>query len=735
MSSTALFRTLKQSFGYDTFRPLQEEIITDVLAGRDVFALLPTGGGKSLCFQLPALVREGLTVVVSPLIALMKDQVDALTASGVAATFLNSTLGEKESRARLRDLFDHRYRLLYAAPERLMIPTFLEKLREWNVAQFAIDEAHCISEWGHDFRPEYRQLAKLRDIFPDVPFMALTATATERVRGDIVKHLRLRDPQLYVASFNRPNLAYRVLPKARPYEQTLAFVRQRKGECGIIYCASRKATESVAEKLVADGIAARPYHAGLDDKVRSRNQELFLRDEIHVICATIAFGMGINKPNVRFVLHYDLPKNVEGYYQETGRAGRDGLPSECLLLFSSGDVVKQNTFIDEKSGDEQRVAREQLQMMVHYAECAACRRAELLRYFGEEFGEPNCGGCDNCLEPRETFDGTLATQKFLSCIFRLRAASYSGEASFGLNHIIEVLTGGASEKIVKWGHEKVSTYGIGKEHSRAEWAALGREIIRLGYCVQSAEKFSTLELTDAGRELLRARRAVTLTRPPPEPDRSRGDRTRRAGEIACDEALFEQLRTLRKEIADARDVPAYIVFSDVSLRVMAREYPTTERAFANITGVGTKKLDEFGAQFMDAIQKYLREKPRQVFADELDQFHGPPPKKVAAGTSRESWRMFAAGQSFEQIARARGLSAQTVVKHVADAIEAGEPFDADAHFSTAEQTELEAAFVQHSDFALAPVKEALGNRYDYARLHLYRATRRARQRSKNQPSS
>ena len=297
-----------------------------------------------------------------------------------------------------------------------------------------------------------------------------------------------------------------------------------------------------------------------------------------------------------------------------------------------------------------------------------------------------------------------------------------------MNHIIEVLTGGASEKIVKWGHEKVSTYGIGKEHSRAEWAALGREIIRLGYCVQSAEKFSTLELTDAGRELLRARRAVTLTRPPPEPDRTRGDRTRRAGEIACDEALFEQLRTLRKEIADARDVPAYIVFSDVSLRVMAREYPTTERAFANITGVGTRKLDEFGAQFMDAIQKYLRENPRQVFADELDQFHGPPPKKVTVGTSRESWRMFAAGQSFEEIARDRGLSAQTVVKHVADAIEAGEPFEVDAHFSKAEQAELEAAFVQHSDFALAPVKEALGNRYDYSRLHLYRAARRARQR-------
>jgi ATP-dependent DNA helicase RecQ len=725
MSSTALYRTLKQSFGYDSFRPLQEEIISDALAGRDVFALLPTGGGKSLCFQLPALIREGLTVVISPLIALMKDQVDALTASGVAATFLNSTLAAGESRTRLRGLFQGEYRLLYAAPERLMLDGTIDMLRQWNVAQVAIDEAHCISEWGHDFRPEYRQISKLRDFFPEVPFMALTATATERVRGDIIKHLRLREPQCYVASFNRPNLTYRVTPKASPYDQTLAFIRRRKGECGIVYCASRKAAESVAERLEADGIAARPYHAGLEDKVRAKNQELFLRDEIHVICATIAFGMGINKPNVRFVLHYDLPKNVEGYYQETGRAGRDGLPSECLLLYSSGDVVKQTTFIDEKSDpDEQRVAREQLQKMVHYAECAACRRAELLRYFGEEFGEPNCGGCDNCLEPRETFDGTVATQKFLSCVYRLRQAS---RFSVGLNHIVEVLTGGASEKVRKWGHDKVSTYGIGKEHSRTEWAALGREIIRLGYCRQSTEKFSTLELTAEGLELLRSRRGVTLTRPPAEPVRGR---TRRAGEIDCDEALFEVLRKLRKEVADSRDVAAYIIFSDVSLRHMARAYPTTERAFANIEGVGARKLDEFGAQFMDAILKYLREHPRQVFADELDRFNGPPPKKVANSTSRESWQMFAAGQTFEQIAKARGLSANTIVKHVADAIEAGESFDASTYFTPAQEQELEAVFARLGDGALGPIKEALGERYDYSQLNLFRAVRRARQKVK-----
>ena len=610
MTKTAppLLPALKRYFGFDSFRPLQEEIITDTLAGRDVFALLPTGGGKSLCFQLPAMVGEGLTVVVSPLIALMKDQVDAMQASGVPATFLNSTLDADEARKRLRGLFNGQYRLLYAAPERLMLDGTLEMMKKWNVARIAIDEAHCISEWGHDFRPEYRQIAKLRDLFPGVPFMALTATATGRVRGDIVKHLALRDARQYVASFNRPNLTYRVIPKSKPYDQVLAFIRQRKDECGIVYCQSRKSAESVAERLAEDGIRALPYHAGLDDKVRAGNQEKFLRDEARVICATIAFGMGINKSNVRFVIHHDLPKNVEGYYQETGRAGRDGLPSECLLLFSAGDVVKQTGFIDEKPDpDEQRVAREQLQKMVHYAECAECRRADLLLYFGEKYPDDNCGGCDNCLEPRETFDGTTAAQKFLSCVYRLRQVSRFG---VGLNHVIEVLTGADTEKIRKWDHDKISTYGIGKEHSRGEWQAIGREIIRLGYCTQAAEKFSVVELTNAGMEVLRTRKSVKLTRPVIAPEKPSGERRRVAGEISCDEELFAGLRTLRREIADARDVPAYIVFSDVSLRIMARKYPASEREFAGITGVGAKKLEEFGAQFMEAIAVHLPRAPK-----------------------------------------------------------------------------------------------------------------------------
>src|SRR5713101_4663636 len=395
--------SLKKHFGYDEFRPLQEEIIRDALAGRDVFALLPTGGWKSLCFQLPALLRDGLTIVVSPLISLMKDQVDALQTSGVAATFLNSALDRHEAVARLRGLHRGEYRLLYVAPERLMLDAFLEGALKWNIAQIAIDEAHCISEWGHDFRPEYRELKKLRRHLPDVPIMALTATATKRVRKDIVDQLHLDNARCYVASFNRPNLTYRVVPKSSPYEQVLTFIRSRPNESGIVYCASRRTADSLATKLNGDGVKAKPYHAGLEAKERTKHQELFLRDDARVITATIAFGMGINKPNVRFVVHHDLPKNIESYYQETGRAGRDGLPSECDLLFSASDVVKQRRFIEEKSEREQRIAREQLRQMVHYAETRECRRATLLRYFGEERPNEPCNGCDNCLNPRETF--------------------------------------------------------------------------------------------------------------------------------------------------------------------------------------------------------------------------------------------------------------------------------------------------------------------------------------------
>jgi len=711
-----LLPLLKQYFGFTSFRPLQEEIIRDALEGKDVFALLPTGGGKSLCFQLPAMTRPGLTVVVSPLIALMKDQVDGMQAGGVPATFLNSSLQPGESRARLRGLHQGEYRLLYVAPERLMLSGFLSDLQRWNVTLLAVDEAHCISEWGHDFRPEYRQLASLRDLFPAVPMMALTATATERVRKDIVTHLKLRDPACYVASFNRPNLTYRVIAKNESYAQLLEFIRARPRECGIVYCQARKTTESVAMRLSEDGVRARPYHAGLTPEERNKHQELFLRDEVRVICATIAFGMGINKPNVRFVVHYDLPKNIEGYYQETGRAGRDGLPSECVLLFSAGDVVKQLKFIDEKPDPKERqIAHAQLQRMVHYAESSSCRRSELLGYFGEQYPEPDCAGCDNCLSPRDTYDGTLAAQKLLSCVYRVRQQS---GFDFGLNQIVEVLTGADTQGVRKWQHEKLSTYGIGREHTPAEWKGIGRELMRLGFISQAADKLSVLKLTPEGLAVLKQRKPVTLTKPVTVPD----TRKHKTGEISCDETLFEQLRQLRKRLADERGVPPYIVFSDVALRQMARDYPSKPVEFLRISGVGQKKLEEYGEIFLGEIASYLTGNPRQIFAS--DSFTQPPLRSRASlgGDSvRDTLRRFRAGDSVETIAATRGLTAGTVYGHLAEALNAGEQVEL-ARFLNAEQcAEIEATFKRLGSSTLSPAFEALGGRYSYDLLRLTRA--------------
>ena len=709
-----LLPLLKQYFGFTSFRPLQEEIIRDSLAGRDTFALLPTGGGKSLCFQLPALTHAGLTVVVSPLIALMKDQVDALQASGIAATFLNSSLAAGQGRERLRGLHNGEYRLLYVAPERLMLSGFLDDLKRWNVRLIAIDEAHCISEWGHDFRPEYRQISQLREHFPNVPFMALTATATGRVREDIITHLKLHEPKCYVASFNRPNLTYRVLAKNKPYDQLLDFLRARPKESGIVYCMSRKSTESVAANLSEDGVKAKPYHAGLTPKERSSHQELFLRDDVRVVCATIAFGMGINKPNVRFVVHYDLPKNIEGYYQETGRAGRDGLPGECVLLFSAGDMAKQIFFINQMpSRQEQQIASEQLQQMVHYAECASCRRVELLAYFGEEFSAAGCGACDNCLAPRETFDGTMDAQKFLSCVYRVRQKS---GFDFGINQLAEVLTGANTESVRKWQHETVSTYGIGREHSPVKWKVIGRELIRLGLIKEHAEKFNALELTDEGLAVLKHRKPVTLTKPmtAPEPIRHR------IGEIACDEDLFERLSELRKRLADERSLPPDIIFSDVALRQMARNYPESESDFARISGVGEKKLREFGEVFLNEIALHLATNPRQIFAEES--FVVPVAQRSSLGdTARETLRRFRAGASPAEIAASRQLVVGTIYGHLATALEAGEAIDLAQLINAEAQAEIAAAFQRTGWGNIVGARELLGEKYDYGLLRIFRA--------------
>jgi ATP-dependent DNA helicase RecQ len=716
ISTDGLLEPLKRHFGFTSFRPLQEEIVRDALAGRDTFALLPTGGGKSLCFQLPALLLPGLTVVVSPLIALMKDQVDALQASGIAATLLNSSLSPLESRERQRGLRRGDYRLLYVAPERLLLSGFLEDLKQWKVSLIAVDEAHCISEWGHDFRPEYRQLSQLRNLLPTQPMMALTATATERVRQDILTQLHLREPRCYVASFNRPNLTYRVAPKIRPAESIVDYVLKRPQDSGIVYCQSRKGAEALAARLQAEGVRARPYHAGLESADRSRHQELFLRDEVRVICATIAFGMGINKPNVRFVIHHDLPKNIEGYYQETGRAGRDGLPGECVLLFSAGDVIKHRRFIDEKTDPhEKEIARRQLEHVVHYAESGECRRATLLGYFGETWTAGPCGGCDNCLSPRETFDGTVLAQKFLSCIYRIRERS---GFAVGLNHVVEVLTGADTEKIRRWHHQQLSTYGIGRDQSRGEWAAIGRELIRLGHIHQDAARMNVLELTSNGRDLLRERKSIQLTRPMKAPE----PRLPRTGEITCDEALFERLRTLRKRLADDRGVPPYIVFSDVALRQMARVYPANAREFLNISGVGDRKLADFGDEFLAEIADYLRHSPRQMFAD--DSFEPAATSGPLAGltdTVLASLRAFQQGRTATEIARQRSLTVGTIFTHLAVAAEAGETIDLRLFLSVAQQQEIEAALAKNPGEALTPTFEALGGRFEFHVLRLVRA--------------
>ncbi|MES2594904.1 MAG: DNA helicase RecQ [Verrucomicrobiota bacterium] len=723
MSHADLAPLLKQTFGYDTFRPLQREIMEAALADRDVVAILPTGAGKSLCFQLPALAREGLTLVISPLIALMKDQVDALVASGVAATFINSSIQGSEAARRISGLEHGQYKLLYAAPERAMMPSFISDLQRWNVTAIAVDEAHCISEWGHDFRPEYRMLAQLRDKLPGVPFLALTATATEQVRGDIIRQLHLRDPEVFLASFNRPNLSYSILPKAKATSQVYDFVRQRPEEAGIIYVQSRKSAEGLAAALSAEGVKAVAYHAGLQPEERAANQEAFIRDEAHVVCATIAFGMGINKPDVRYVIHADLPKNIEGYYQETGRAGRDGLPSECVLLYSRGDLVRNLKFLDEMT-DEQaaKVAARQMRLMADFAEGTECRRVALLDYFGETWPGDNCGGCDICLQPRETWDATTRVQKLLSCIFRIRQKSGFGT---GLNHVVEVLAGANTEKIRKWYHDQLSTYGIGKDTPRDEWTALGRQLIQLGYIEATQDSFQTLTLSRKGAAALMSRTPVMLTRVPLAAKTNTSTaKVAKAGSIACDEALFAELRSLRKRLADEREVPPYVIFGDTSLRHMCRTYPRHEREFLAIPGVGSQKLTDYGESFMGEIAKWLETHEAKTYAAEAPP--PPPPKMKSAeglnGTALETLRLHRQGHTPEKIASLRNLVLSTIHNHLAQAIQQGQlqanPRD---HYSAEEETEIRAAVAEHGLESLGKLKEALGNRYDYPVLHYFRA--------------
>ena len=598
VSTIALDEALKHNFGYESFRPLQREIVEASLRGDDVLALLPTGGGKSLCYQLPALLESGLTLVVSPLIALMKDQVDALAANGIPATFLNSSIDAQTARERIEGLDRGAYRLLYVAPERIVLGGFLSSLERWDLARIAVDEAHCVSEWGHDFRPEYRRIASLRKRFPDVPVLALTATATDRVREDIERFLELREPRRFVGSFNRPNLRYGVYEKRDALKQLLRWCEERRNESGIVYTMSRRSAEELAEKLSSAGISALPYHAGLTPKERSRNQERFIRDEVQVVCATIAFGMGIDKPNVRYVVHYDMPKNIEGYYQETGRAGRDGLPSDCALFFTGGDAAKQRHFIRQIAGEEERAQAERLlRKMLDFAAATRCRRKYLLEYFGERDVAEACGNCDNCLTPPETVDATVAAQKVISCVYRIR--SHSG-FSTGLHHVADVLAGKRTDKVVAWGHDGLSTFGLGSEFARDEWIAIASELLRLGWIEQESER-KTLHVTDEGMRALREKRTFAFAKRLTTKTKSKRRAPATGAQAPYDDDLFERLRRLRKSIADEAGIPPYVVFSDATLREFAAKKPASLTEFREISGVGDVKLDRYGEAFVEAI--------------------------------------------------------------------------------------------------------------------------------------
>ncbi|NTV14423.1 MAG: DNA helicase RecQ [Desulfobulbaceae bacterium] len=588
--------TLRAVFGYPGFRAPQEEIVAGVISGGDAFVLMPTGGGKSLCYQIPALHRQGVGIVVSPLISLMKDQVDALLACGVRAAYYNSSLTGAEARRVLARLHAQELDLLYVAPERLMSPDFIERLRELTVALFAIDEAHCVSQWGHDFRPEYCKLGELRRLFPTIPLLALTATAEPHTREDIISRLGLSSAPCYISGFDRPNIRYTVRDKQKPFGQLLGFIKGRREEAGIVYCLSRKRVEEVAEKLGEAGFAAAAYHAGLPAATRQKVQEDFLRDDTLIIVATVAFGMGIDKSNIRYVVHYDLPKNLESYYQETGRAGRDGVAAEALLLFGYGDIAIARGLIEKSENAEQkRIELHKLNTMVGFAEAQSCRRQILLGYFGERLPEP-CGNCDICLAPPALIEATEDARKALSCVYRV------GQR-FGMMHVIEVLRGSKKERLIQLGHDRLSTYGIGKEQSQEYWAALIRHLIQHGYLNQDVSDYSVLKLTTAAQPLLRGEISLRMAAPRGKSAPVPKAKGRKVGELAYDQELFKRLRALRKRLAEQAGVPPFVIFSDASLIEMAAHLPADESALLLISGVGTHKLSRYGREFLAEINQ------------------------------------------------------------------------------------------------------------------------------------
>lgn len=594
--NTKALAILKDYFGFDSFRMPQEDIINDVIAGKDVLVLMPTGGGKSLCYQIPSLVQPGVGIVVSPLIALMEDQVAALKTQGINAAYYNSSLGTNEARQVLAQLHNNELDLLYIAPERLISPAFLERLTQCHIALFAIDEAHCISQWGHDFRPEYAALGLLKQHFPTIPIIALTATADKQTRQDIIIKLNY-EPQKYVASFNRPNIHYKVAAKTNPLKQISQFIESETQQSGIVYCGTRSSVDRVAEQLQQKGFKARAYHAGLSHQERREVQHLFRYDKIDLVVATIAFGMGIDKPNVRFVIHYDLPKNIEGYYQETGRAGRDGLSARALLLYDAGDSGRLRSWIMNYPQEEQRrVELHKLNHMLAFAEASHCRRQILLKYF-DEHSETACNYCDVCDNPPITADATVDAQKFLSCIYRLNQ-------SYGLTHTIDVLRGSTTEKIKQARHTELSTFGIGKEKSAYYWKQLAWQLIHKEYCYQDINQFNILKLNKKALPLLKGQEAIFLTSPAEEPKTTKKKTREKTIIKSSNSALFELLRALRRQLADEENKPPFLIFSDATLHEMVERHPKTMEDLLAISGVGQHKLTHYGKDFLKVLNEY-----------------------------------------------------------------------------------------------------------------------------------
>ncbi|GAA4385093.1 DNA helicase RecQ [Hymenobacter koreensis] len=721
-------RVLKQYYGYDQFRPLQQDIIQSILSGRDTVVLMPTGGGKSVCFQVPAMVQEGVCVVVSPLIALMKDQVEALKANGISAACINSSIGQAEQNSIGKACHAGALKLLYVSPERLLSDGFLSFLQRIKVSMFAIDEAHCISSWGHDFRPEYTQLKVLRQQFPLVPIIALTATADRLTQRDIQQQLRLNDPQVFLSSFDRPNLNLNVRPGQDRVGGIVKYLQAHPDEPGIVYCLSRKQCETLAGKLKEKGYRAGFYHAGMTDKARSDVQEKFLRDDLQIICATVAFGMGIDKSNVRWVIHYNLPKNIEGYYQEIGRAGRDGAPAEAVLFYSYADVAQLRDMITKDADPRlSQLNTTKLERMQQFAEAASCRRRILLAYFGE-VSETDCGNCDICRNPPSTFDGTELAQKALSAVARTREAA-------PLSVVVDILLGRRNQGVISRGYDQIKTFGAGANLSFLDWQSYLHQLLNAGLLYIAYEQGYALKLTEQGWQVLKGERRLNL-RQFQVPEKTEKAPKGRAAKAAAgqrlpsiSDGLFEKLRGLRKRIADAQGVPPYVVFSDTTLQEMAVERPRTRTAMLAISGVGMKKFETYGQEFIDLIAAQSgapapEDVPDITIAQEaapaaLTKKRSPGAPSATGSTYLDSWKLHRQGLTVEQIAEQRGLSQSTIKSHLEALYEKGYQLRTEEFLSMDDFAKIRMAVAELGpDFRLRDLFDHLREQFDYFQLRV-----------------